>query len=106
MDVEFDQKDSEGSPYSELFKGATRVEGKVKEYTVQDKVEHTIQHGYKVRFSLAHSAHIMTTLFGERLCYLLDKALTRSIIMGTYPPCRNKAHQRRRCHRSHQHIRQ
>ena len=60
------------------------VDGKVKEYTVQDEVEHAIQHECKIRFSLAHSAPIMTTLLGERLRYLSDKALARSIIMGTY----------------------
>ncbi len=60
------------------------VEGKVKEYTVQDKVEHTIQRESKIHFSLAHIAPIMTTLLGERLRYLSDEALARSIIMGTY----------------------
>ncbi len=60
------------------------VEGKVKEYTVQDEVEHAIQSECEIRFSLAHSAPIMTTLLGERLRYLSDKALARSIIMGTY----------------------
>ncbi len=33
---------------------------------------------------MAHSAPIMTTLLGERLCYLSDEALARSIITGTY----------------------
>ncbi len=60
------------------------VEGEVKEYTVQDKVKHAIQRKCEICFSLAHSAPIMTTLLGERLCYLSDKALARSIIMGTY----------------------
>ena len=60
------------------------VEGEVKEYTAQDKVEHTIQRECKIRFSLAHSAPIMTTLLRERLRYLSDKALARSIIMGSY----------------------
>ncbi len=64
------------------------VEDEVKEYTAQDKVEHTIQRKCKICFSLAHSARIMTTLLGERLRYLLDKALAQSIIMDTYkiPP--------------------
>ncbi len=43
-----------------------------------------IQRECEVRFSLAHSAPIMTTLLGERLCYLSDEALARSIIAGTY----------------------
>jgi hypothetical protein len=60
------------------------VEDEVKEYTVQDKVKHAIQRECEIRFSLAHSAPIMTTLLGERLRYLSDEALARSIIMGTY----------------------
>ncbi len=31
-----------------------------------------------------HSAPIMITILGERLCYLLDETLARSIIAGTY----------------------
>jgi hypothetical protein len=60
------------------------VNGKVKEYVVQEDVEQAIQRECEVRFSLAHSAPIMTTLLGERLCYLSDKELARSIIAGTY----------------------
>jgi hypothetical protein len=59
------------------------VEGEVKEFTEQEEVEHAIQRKCKIRFSLAHSAPIMT-LLGERLRYLSNKALARSIIMGTY----------------------
>ena len=51
---------------------------------MQEEVEHAIQRECKIRFSLAHSAPIMTTLLGERLCYLSDVALAHSIIMGTY----------------------
>jgi hypothetical protein len=51
---------------------------------VQEEVKHVIQRECKIWFSLAHSAPIMTTLLGERLRYLSDKALARSIIMGTY----------------------
>ncbi len=51
---------------------------------VQEDVEQAIQRECEVRFSLAHSAPIMTTLLGERLCYLLDETLARSIITGTY----------------------
>jgi hypothetical protein len=47
-------------------------------------VEQAIQQECEVRFSLAHSAPIMTTLLGECLCYLLNEALARSIITGTY----------------------
>jgi hypothetical protein len=46
------------------------VKGEVNEYTVQDEVEHAIQHECEIRFSLAHSAPNMTTLLGERLRYL------------------------------------
>ncbi len=46
------------------------VEGETKEYTAQEDVEHAIQRECKVRFSLAHSAPIMTSLLGERLRYL------------------------------------
>ena len=60
------------------------VNGEVKEYVVQEDVEQAIQRECEVRFSLAHSAPIMTTLLGERLRYLSDKALARSIIAGTY----------------------
>jgi len=51
---------------------------------VQEEVKLAIQHKCKIQFSLAHSAPITTTLLGERLRYLSDKALARSIIMGTY----------------------
>ncbi len=60
------------------------VGGEVKEYVTQKDVEQAIQRECKVRFSLGHSAPIMSTLLGERLCYLLDKNLARSIIAGTY----------------------
>jgi hypothetical protein len=60
------------------------VNREVKEYVVQENAEQAIQRKCEVRFSLAHSAPIMTTLLGERLSYLLDEALARSIIIGTY----------------------
>jgi hypothetical protein len=60
------------------------VNGEVKEYVVQEGVEQAIQQECKVRFSLAHSAPIMMTLLGERLRYLSDEELARSIIAGTY----------------------
>ena len=60
------------------------VNGKVKEYVGQEDVEQAIQRECKVRFSLAHSAPIMSTLLRERLCYLSDKELERSFIAGTY----------------------
>jgi hypothetical protein len=60
------------------------VNGEVKEYVVQEDVEQAIQSECEVRFSLAHSAPIMTTLLGEHLHYLLDETLARLIITGTY----------------------
>ncbi len=60
------------------------VEGEAKEFTEQEEVEHAIQRECKIRFSLAHSAPIMTTFLGKRLCYLSNESLARSIIMGTY----------------------
>ncbi len=59
------------------------VEGKVKEYTVQEDLEQALQRECKVRFSLAHSAPAMKTLLGERLWYLSNESLAGSIIMGT-----------------------
>jgi hypothetical protein len=60
------------------------INGKVKEYTAQEDIEQDIQQECKVQFSLAHSAPIMKSPLGERLRYLSDKALARSIIIGTY----------------------
>jgi hypothetical protein len=60
------------------------VNGEVKEYVVQEDVEQEIQRGCEIRFSLAHSAPIMTTLLQECLHYLSDETLARSIITGTY----------------------
>jgi hypothetical protein len=68
--------------YSGRLQGV--VEGEVKEYTVQDKVEHAIQRECKICFSLAHSAPIMTTLLGERLRCFSNKALAQSIITCSY----------------------
>jgi hypothetical protein len=44
------------------------INGKVKEYKVQEEDENAIQQEYKVGISLVHSAPIMSTLLGERLC--------------------------------------
>jgi hypothetical protein len=58
--------------------------GKTKEYVVQEDAENVIQRECKIRFSLAHSAPIMLTLLGNRLRYLGDEELARSIITGTF----------------------
>jgi hypothetical protein len=60
------------------------IDGEVEEYTVQEDVEQAIRWECKVPFSLAHSASIMNLLLGERLRYLLDESLAKSIITGTY----------------------
>jgi hypothetical protein len=60
------------------------VNGEVKEYIMQEDIKQVIQQECKVHFSLAHSAPIMKKLLGERLQYLSDKSLARSIILGTY----------------------
>jgi len=43
------------------------INGVIQEYKVQEDVENVIQRECEIRFSLAHSAPIMTTLLGERL---------------------------------------
>jgi hypothetical protein len=60
------------------------VDGEVKEYVVQEDMEQAIQRECEVRFFLAHSTPIMTTLLGECLRYLSDETLARSIITGMY----------------------
>jgi hypothetical protein len=51
------------------------VEGEVKEYTAPEDVEQAIQRECKVRFLLVHSAPVIKTLLGERICYLSEKTL-------------------------------
>jgi hypothetical protein len=58
--------------------------GKTKEYIIQEDMENAIQRECEIRFSLAHSAPIMSTLLGNRLRYLGDEKLARSIITGTF----------------------
>ena len=41
------------------------INGEVKEYIVQENVEQAIQRECEIRFTLAHSAPIMTSLLGE-----------------------------------------
>jgi hypothetical protein len=60
------------------------LDGETREYIVQEDVENAIQRECKIRFSLAHSAPIMSSLLGDRLRYLQDKELARLIITGTY----------------------
>ncbi len=51
---------------------------------MQEDIENAIQQECEIRFLLAHSAPIMTTLLGEQLQYLSDKELAKSIITGKY----------------------
>jgi hypothetical protein len=60
------------------------VNREVKDYTVQEDVEQAIQRECEIRFTLTHSAPIMKSLLGDRLKYLSEESLARSIIMGTY----------------------
>ncbi len=78
------QADSEGPMQPECLEGTRVVNGEVKEYIIQEDVEQAIQRECEARFPLAHSAPNMKTLLGERLRYLSDEALARSIILGTY----------------------
>jgi hypothetical protein len=57
---------------------------KTHEYEVQENVENAIQQECEIRFSLAHSAPIMSTVLGKRFRYLSDKLLAKAIITGTY----------------------
>jgi hypothetical protein len=43
------------------------IEGEVREYMVQEDVEHPIQQECEVQFSLAHSAPIMNSLFWQEV---------------------------------------
>ncbi len=58
--------------------------GETIKYIVQEDVKNAIQRECKIRFSLAHSTPIMSTLLGNRLRYLGDEGLARSIITGTF----------------------
>jgi hypothetical protein len=72
-------------PHSPSMLKVQRVlDGETKEYVIQEDVENAIQRECKIRFSLAHSAPIMSSLLGKRLRYLKDKELARLIITGTY----------------------
>ncbi len=60
------------------------INGKIQAYDVQQDGKNTLQQECEIRFSLAHSAPIMTTLLGKQLWYLSDKSLAQAIITGTY----------------------
>jgi hypothetical protein len=60
------------------------VNREVKEYVIQEDVKQAIQRECEAHFLLAHSAPNMKTLLRERLRYLSDEALARSLILGTY----------------------
>ena len=60
------------------------VNGEVKDYIVQEDVKQAIQRECEICFTLARNTLIMKSLLDERLRYLSDESLARSIIMGTY----------------------
>jgi hypothetical protein len=60
------------------------VNGEVKEYILQEDIKQAIQQECKMHFSLAHRAPIIKSLLVERLQYLSNESLARSIILGTY----------------------
>jgi len=60
------------------------INGEVQEFHEQDEIERAIQEECEVRFTLAHSAPIMSNLLGEKLRYLSDEEIARQIITGTY----------------------
>jgi hypothetical protein len=73
------------NPHSpSILKVQRVINGEVQEYEVQKDVENATQRECKIRFSLVHSAPIMTTLLGEQLQYLSNKSLALAIITGTY----------------------
>jgi hypothetical protein len=60
------------------------INGKIQEFEVQEDVKNAIQQKCDIRFSLAYSAPIMTTLLGKQLQYLSNESLAQAIITGTY----------------------
>ena len=61
-------------PHSPIVLKVQQVlNGKIQEYTVQEDMENVIQRECEIRFSLAHSTPIMSTLLGEWLKYLADE---------------------------------
>jgi hypothetical protein len=60
------------------------VNGEVKEYIIQEDIKQAIQQECKVCFSLALRGPIMKAFLRERLRYLSNESLPRSIILGTY----------------------
>ena len=62
-----------------------RVEdGKVCEYKVKEEVEQVVQEECKVRFNLAHKAPEMKHVLANKLRYLANEELAKSIVEGTY----------------------
>ena len=55
------------------------VNGEVKEYIEQEDVEQAIQRECEIQITLAHSAPIMKSLGVERLRYLADESLAKSL---------------------------
>jgi hypothetical protein len=72
-------------PQSPSFPKVQHVlNGETQENKVHKVVENAIQQECKIRFSLAHSTPIMSTLLSKQLRYLSNVALARAIITGMY----------------------
>ena len=71
-------------PAHSVLKVQQVVNGEVQEFQEKDEIERAIQEECEVRFTLAHSAPIMSNLLGEKLRYLSDEDIARQIITGTY----------------------
>ena len=72
-------------PFSPSVRKVQRIiEGEVVEFTEQEDIEQAIQYECGERFTLAHSAPIMSILLGHQLRYLSDEKIAREIITGTY----------------------
>jgi hypothetical protein len=60
------------------------LDRETKQYIIQKDMKNAIQRECEIRFSLAHSTPIMSTLLGKGLRFLKDDELARMIITGTY----------------------
>ena len=70
-------------PMNSVLRVERIVNTKVCEYKTQEEVERAIQEECRDRFTLAHSTPIMNTMLGERLRYLADEDIAKTIITGT-----------------------
>ena len=69
-----------------VIKVAKEVNGERITFETKEEVEKALQEEIGERFTLANSAPIMKTFLGERLNYLQDEKLAKSIITGEFEP--------------------